>query len=70
MEHAMPSDDHDIAVAKLAQLHALLVSITTDGCDLFEGLSSKLRHDLLWLASGLADEAHRSMIDHLLSEPS
>ncbi|QIM47935.1 hypothetical protein G9Q38_01445 [Pusillimonas sp. DMV24BSW_D] len=64
MNHTMPSDDYDIAVAKLAQLDALLLSITADGFDSYEGLNRKLRHDVLWLASDLAGEAHQRMVRH------
>lgn len=66
MNHTMPSDDYDIAVAKLAQLDALLLSITADGFDSYEGLNRKLRHDMLWLASDLAREAHQRMVRHLI----
>lgn len=60
---AVPMVDYDAATAKLAQLRALLLSITSDGFEAFERMDSPFRHDLLWLASDLAGQAQ----EHLAS---
>lgn len=57
----VPLDDYDAATAKLTQLHALLVSVTSDGFEAFEGMAPALRHDLLWLARDLAEDACRRL---------
>lgn len=57
----VPLDDYDAATAKLAQLHALLVSVTSDGFAAFQGMSPGLQHDLLWLARDLAEGACRRL---------
>ncbi len=44
---AVPTTDYDAATAELAQLRALLISITVDGCEAFEGMGAQLRHNTL-----------------------
>lgn len=57
----VPLDDYDAATAKLTQLHALLVSVTSDGFASFQGMAPGLQHDLLWLARDLAEGACRRL---------
>ena len=46
--------DHTSMRAK--QLNALMLLMTGDGFDVYEGLGEKAKHELMWLAQQLADE--------------
>lgn len=59
----LPMETYDNATAKLAQLRALLHSITAESGASFNCLSQALQADVLWLASDLADTAHDSLIE-------
>lgn len=51
-----PRSAHDLAVAKSAQLSALLASVNDDGFDSFKRYAEEIQSGVLSLASSLADE--------------
>lgn len=55
---AIDLEDYDTGIEKLAQLHALLVSLSGPQIDGFMRLSQPIQENVLSLATSLARDAH------------